>query len=568
MYRLLNFILVLIVAVSCQTKEPADLILYNGKIYTSDEKMPRVEAVAVKGEKIIAVGDEKEVLKLKADATKMIDLKGRMMTAGWIEGHGHFMGTGYHEMNVNLSDTKSFNEVIARVRAAAAQAGPGKWILGRGWHQDKWDTKPEKMVQGFPVHNALSEAVPDNPVFLDHASGHAGLANEKAMSIAGVLTLSREQTEIAVGTEGEVIRDPLGNPTGMFNELATGLIEKHIPQNSRETDEEAARLVMNRCLQHGITSFHDAGATRSQIDLYTQMAREGKLRTRMYVMITGFDPQLVYEWFSRGPRIEPEGFLTIRSVKLNCDGALGSRGAWLLEPYSDQPTTSGMATLPMDTVLRIANRALQHGFQVCAHAIGDRANREILDNYEQAMQAHPDVKDPRFRIEHAQHVHPDDLGRFAQLGVIPSMQAIHMSSDRPWAIRRLGEKRIKQGAYKWQTLLASGAKIVNGTDTPVEPLDPIPCFYASVTRKTLQGEPPGGYEGEEKMTCEQALKSYTLDAAFGAFEEHIKGSITKGKLADFTVFDQDLMTVPEDSILKTKVEMTIVGGKVMYERRP
>jgi len=270
---------------------------------------------------------------------------------------------------------------------------------------------------------------------------------------------------------------------------------------------------------------------------------------------------------SKGPEIDADNQLTIRSIKLNCDGALGSRGAWLLAPYTDRPDFSGMATLPMDTVLKISRVALQHGFQVCSHAIGDRANQEILNRYEAAFKENPEkAKDSRFRIEHAQHLHPNDIPRFGSLGVIPAMQAIHMSSDRVWAIDRLGEKRIKEGAYMWQSLLKSGAHIVNGTDAPVEPINPVPCFYASVTRKTLKGQPEGGYEPEEKMTREQALRSYTLDAAYGAFEEKVKGSIEVGKLADFTVFTKDIMRAPEQEILTSETSMTIVGGRVLYKK--
>jgi predicted amidohydrolase YtcJ len=284
-------------------------------------------------------------------------------------------------------------------------------------------------------------------------------------------------------------------------------------------------------------------------------------------MLTGFDRPMVYEWFKKGPDIDSTHFLTIRSVKLNCDGALGSRGAWLLEPYTDRPDFYGMATYPMDTVLKISRLGLQAGFQVCSHAIGDRANQEILNRYEMAFGEFPQLKDHRFRIEHAQHLHPSDIPRFASLGVIPAMQANHLSSDRPWAIERLGEKRIKEGAYMWQSLLKSGARIVNGTDVPVEPINPLASFYASVTRKTLKGQPEGGYEPEEKMTRAQALRSYTLDAAYGAFEENIKGSIKPGKLADFVVFDQDIMVVDESKILETQVLMTILGGQVVYERK-
>ncbi len=284
-------------------------------------------------------------------------------------------------------------------------------------------------------------------------------------------------------------------------------------------------------------------------------------------MLTGFDSELIYEWFKKGPEIDSANLLTIRAIKLNCDGALGSRGAWLLEPYSDRPDFSGMATLSMDTVMKISREGLKYGFQVCSHAIGDRANKEILDRYEIAIKENPEAKDHRFRIEHAQHLQPTDIPRFGQLGVIPAMQAIHLSSDRPWAIDRLGEKRIKEGAYMWQSLLKSGAVVVNGTDVPVEPIDPIASFFASVTRQTLAGEPTGGFEPEEKMTRVQALRSYTLDAAYGAFEEKIKGSIAPGKLADFTVFTQDLMTVPDEKLLSTEVAMTILGGKVLYEKK-
>jgi predicted amidohydrolase YtcJ len=324
---------------------------------------------------------------------------------------------------------------------------------------------------------------------------------------------------------------------------------------------------MKACARNGITSFHDAHTTRENVALFRAFKEEGKLDVRMYMMLSAHDPTLLHEWFQRGREIDTANLLTIRSIKLHCDGALGSRGAWLLEPYADRPDFYGMATYPMDSVLSVARQALKHGFQVCSHAIGDRTNREILDRYEKAFQENPEkATDHRFRIEHAQHLHPADIPRFGKLGVIASMQAIHMSSDRPWAIERLGEKRIKEGAYVWQSLLASGAKIVNGTDAPVEPINPIACFYASVTRKTLKGEPEGGYEPKEKMTREQALRSYTLDAAYGAFEENVKGSIEVGKLADFTVFSQDLMTITEDDILKTSVEMTVVGGRVVYEK--
>jgi predicted amidohydrolase YtcJ len=566
--RSLLLLVILSTLFACSKKSPADLVVLGGKIYTSNSSEPVVEAVVVKGDKIEFTGKEVDARQYIDDHTQVVDLQGKTMTAGFIEGHGHIMGVGYNELNLNLAEVKSYDELVQKVKEAVSKAKPGQWILGRGWHQDKWDRKPEKTVKGFQTHHQLSEVSPDNPVFLRHASGHAAMANAKAMEIAGVNPLSIEKLQRNLAQEGgEVIVDDLGNPTGLFNERAMSLVNRHIPEDTRETDAQALQLAIQACWRNGITSFHDAGAGRENIELFRQFRNEGKLGVRLYVMLTGFDRDLIYEWIKKGPEIDPNGLLTIRSIKLNCDGALGSRGAWLLEPYTDRPDFSGMATLPMDTVLKTSREALKGGFQVCSHAIGDRANREIMDRYEQALKENPAAaKDHRFRIEHAQHIDPKDLPRFAGLGVIAAMQAIHMSSDRPWAIDRLGEKRIREGAYMWQTLLRSGAKIVNGTDAPVEPLDPIPCFYASVTRKTLKGQPEGGYEPEEKMTREQALKSYTLDAAYGAFEEKIKGSIEAGKLADFTVFSKDLMTVPEDEILKSEVVMTILGGKVVYKK--
>jgi hypothetical protein len=556
-----------LVASSCrQRPEPADLIVYGGTIYTVNDKQPVVQAVVVRGDKIEYAGEEKEALRYKDETTQMIDLKGNVMTPGFIEGHGHLMGVGYNELNLDLMDVKSYDELVERVRQAAAKAQPGQWILGRGWHQDKWEVKPDRMVKGFQTHHKLSEATPDNPVFLRHASGHAAMANAKAMEVAGVNLLSKEKTGKENVEGGEIIVDEQGNPTGIFNERAMSLIARHIPEDNEERDRQALELAIQACWRNGITGFHDAGTSRENIALYRSFRDEGKLGVRLYVMLTGWDRDLVHEWMKRGAEVDSTNWLTIRSIKLNCDGALGSRGAWLLEPYSDRPGFYGMATLSMDTVLATARAALKSGFQVCSHAIGDRANREILDRYEMAFKENPEVRDHRFRIEHAQHLHPADIPRFRQLGVIPAMQAIHMSSDRPWAIERLGEKRIKEGAYMWQSLLKTGAVIVNGTDAPVEPLNPIPSFYASVTRKTLKGQPEGGYEPDEKMTRQQALRSYTLDAAYGAFEEKIKGSIEKGKLADFTVFTTDIMTVPEGELLQTEVAMTIVGGKVVFKK--
>ena len=568
LYSSLAIILLFVVACSNSKKEYATMLIYGGTIYTVDSTSTNVEAVAIKNNKIIFTGKLIEAEQYKNDKTELIDLKGKTMTPGLIEGHGHFMGLGYNVLNLDLMNTTSYQDIIDAVAERVKTAKPGEWITGRGWHQSKWDSVPNETVKGFQTHHLLSEISPENPVYLGHASGHAGFANAKAMEIAGLQNLEKEGIKNYEIEGGEVIVDEFGRPTGIFNERAQSLIARHIPKNTPETDIKAFELAVSACHKNGITSFHDAGIPKKTIMLYEKMKSEGKMNTRIYAMLTGWDKALLNEWYSKGPQIDIDNLLTIRSVKLNCDGALGSRGAWLLEPYTDRPDHYGHETLPMDFVKETALNGLKNGFQVCAHAIGDRANKEILDRYELAFNEIPEeAKNHRFRIEHAQHLHPNDIPRFAELQVIPAMQAIHLSSDRPWAIDRLGEKRIKNGAYMWQALLKSGIPIVNGTDVPVEPLNPIASFYASVSRKTLKGLPEGGYESEQKMTREQALKSYTLDAAFGAFEENIKGSISIGKLADFTIYNQDLMTVVENEILNTEIVMTIFDGEVVYSKK-
>jgi predicted amidohydrolase YtcJ len=562
---LLFIMIATLLAVACSREEHqlADKLFYNGNIYTVADDH-KVEAVATLDGLIIYVGSKKGATDYIGDATEQIDLQGMTMTPGFIESHGHLMGLGHGELNLDLSGIKNYEEMVAMVADAVDKAKPGEWILGRGWHQSKWDKKPEKVVKGFQTHERLSAVSPDNPVYLRHASGHAGFANARAMEIAGVNQMSVESM-VQDMEGGEIIRDAHGNPTGIFSERAQGIISKHVPEADEARNTKALELAIKACQRNGITSFHDAGVGQQTIDRYQRFKDEGKLGVRLYVMVSGPNRELTKKWLAQGPMIDSiDHFLTVRSIKLNCDGALGNRGAWLLEEYSDMPGEFGLETLPMEYVREISRAGLEHGFQVCAHAIGDRANREVLNQYQAAFKELPAINDHRFRIEHAQHLNPDDIPRFAEMGVIAAMQAIHLSSDRPWAIDRLGEKRIKEGAYMWQSLLKTGAKVINGTDVPVEPINPIASFYASVSRKTLKGEPEGGYEPEEKMTREQALRSYTLDAAFGEFEEGFKGSIEVGKAADFTIFSSDLMTINEDEILQTKVMMTIVNGRIVY----
>lgn len=557
-------LITLIFSACNSNKETADIVFKNGIIYTVDDQESQVEAVAVKDGLIIALGSSKDISAYEGSETDVIDLAGKIMTPGFIESHGHLMGVGYNKLELDLMYVKTYDELVAKVAEAVEKAEPGDWITGRGWHQSKWIETPDKVVNGFQTHDQMSAVSPDNPVYLRHASGHATFANAKAMELAGVNRLSVESLSGKV-EGGEIIKDELGNPTGVFTERASGLVGRLVPRDTEERAEQALEMAIQECLEKGITSFHDAGSGQAFIDRLQKFKAEGKLGIRTYTMLSGRSPELLEEWYKKGPMIDPDHFITVRSIKLNCDGALGPRGAWLLEPYTDRPDHVGHETLPMEMVTTVSEKGLELGFQVASHAIGDRANREILDRYEAAFNKFPDQKDHRFRIEHAQHLHPDDIPRFGGMGVIAAMQAIHMSSDRPWAIDRLGEKRIVEGAYVWQKLLQSGAKIINGTDAPVEPVDQLPSFYASVSRKTLAGLPEGGYEPDQAMSRMEALRSFTLDAAFGEFEEDFKGSIEIGKAADFTVFDKDIMTIPEKEILETKVAMTIVAGKVAFK---
>lgn len=557
--------LALLFLFSCsENKETADKVFVNGYIYTVEDNQPTAEAVAIKDGIIIAVGTTEQIEAYIGNHTETIDLQGKTMIPGLIESHAHLMGIGYNKLDIDLMYVKTYDELVAKVAEAASNAEPGEWITGRGWHQDKWIEMPKQTVNGFQTHDDLSSVTPDNPVYLAHASGHASFVNKKAMELAGITPLGSENLKQEV-EGGEVIRDQIGNPTGVLVERASGIVSKLIPKDTPERAEKALELALQELAEKGITSFHDAGGSQDLIDLLEKFQVEGRLTSRMYVMLSSRIPELLESWYQKGPKIDPDHMVTVRSIKLNMDGALGPWGAWLLEDYEDKPGSRGHETMPIDLVSQVAEKGLELGFQVNSHAIGDRTNREVLDRYEAAFAKFPGAKDHRFRIEHAQHLHPDDISRFGDLGVIAAIQAIHLSSDRPWAIGRLGSKRIKDGAYVWQKLLGSGAVISNGTDAPVEPVDALPSFYASVSRKTLKMAPDGGYEPDQKLTRDQALKSYTLAGAFAEFEEDFKGSIKVGKAADFTIFDKNIMEIQENDILDTKIMMTVVGGKIVFK---
>jgi len=546
--------------------EPADLVILNATIYTMTDAAPEAEALAVKGGRIVAVGTTAEMRRWTGPTSRIIDGTGLTVTPGFIESHGHLMGIGFSKKYVSLSEAKNYEEAVHLVAEAVARARPGEWIVGGGWHQSKWNPPPADPVRGFPRHGALSAVSPDNPVFLTHASGHAALVNALALEKAGIGASTAEVPG------GEIIRDQDGEPTGVLIETAQGLVASLVPQPGPETAKLMFDAAVSECLSHGITTFVDAAVDRQTLGLYQNLAESGGLPIRIYAMLVpgrdGSDIAFINQWLERGPAVGiGNNFLTVRTLKLFVDGALGSRGAWLLKPYSDDPGNVGEPLLSADLMYQTSTRALHSGFQIAAHAIGDRANREVLDAYERAFTENPiAARDARFRVEHAQHISAMDIPRFGRLGVVASMQGIHMSSDISWAIDRLGPERIAEGAYVWQKLLKSNAMVLNGTDAPVEPEDPIANFYASVTRKTLEGTLYPWSHAEQAVSRYEALRSYTSDAAYATFEEKLKGTIEPGKLADLSVFTQDLMTVPEEQILRTKVAYTIIGGEVRYRR--
>jgi predicted amidohydrolase YtcJ len=529
----------------------ADMLLTNGRIVTLDEGCPEARALAIHGGRVLALGNEAELAQLVDAHTQVIDLHGALAVPGLIDAHAHLWGIGGMKLELDLRDAKSWEEIVGRVAQAARERPKGEWIEGRGWHQEKWDHVPADAQDGWPVKDALDRAAPDNPVVLRHASGHASIVNQRALELAGAAALGSDPPG------GKILRDASGAPTGVLNEAAQSLAGG----GAGHDPAQLARLAFEECVSKGLTGLHDAGSTLAQVAVLRGMAERGELPLRLWVMLGEPDDALRGKLEGARTIGAGDGFLTVRAIKRYMDGALGSRGAWLLAPYSDLSASSGLPSTSPAALQQSAELARAAGFQLCVHAIGDRGNREVLDTIERVLGPRARAKDLRWRIEHAQHLDPQDVPRFAALGVIASMQGIHCTSDGPWVPQRLGEERARSGAYVWRSLLDAGATIANGTDAPVEDVDPLACFRASVTRMMPNGQ---AFHPEQRMTRLEALKSYTLWAAYAAFEEDVKGSLSPGKYADVTVIDRDILEVPDAELAQAKVLLTIVGGKVAW----
>ena len=549
------------------TPEFADLVLRGGKVVTVDEALGTVQAIAVSGYRIAAVGDDVAIAARIGPDTEVIELRGRLTLPGFIEGHGHFLSLGRAQQILDLADAASWEAIVEQVAAAVDGAEAGDWVFGRGWHQEKWLEPPLPSVEGAPLNDGLNAVAPDNPVHLGHASGHAAFANDAALAAAGI----DDQTPDPEG--GTIVRAANGKATGLLRENAQDLVKAAIaryeaelgPEALEATQRQRVQLASEQALRFGVTSFHDAGASFADIDLLRRLENEGALRIRLYVMVRSEDnAALAARLASYRMTAEGNDFLTVRSIKRQIDGALGAHGAWLLAPYADMPSSSGLVLEPLEEIEAAARIALAHGFQVNTHAIGDRANREVLDLYERLWsEAGVAGDDLRWRIEHAQHIDPEDIPRFGRLGVIAAVQGIHATSDGPWIPARLGPERTERTSYRWRDLLDAGALLNNGTDAPVEPIDPIASIHASVSRRMNNGEP---FFPSQAMTRMEAIRSYTLDNAHSAFEDHVKGSLTPGKYADIVVLSEDILTIEKAEIPNARVDYTIVGGEVRHVR--
>ena len=565
MIRVLFFLCFIGMFFSCSDKQYADMVIINAEVYTVEEDFPFYEALAIKDGLVLKLGSNEEIKELIGKDTYVLDADGKFVMPGFIEGHGHFSGLGKSLQNLNFLNTKSWEEIVGMVEEKARNSSPGEWIVGRGWHQEKWDSLPYYTVGGYPVHKSLSAVSSQNPVVLYHASGHSLYANEVAMKVAGI----NRETPDPFG--GHIVRDKNGEAIGVFEERAmsafSAAYQQYLGSISDATKDSLWLDLVDKatleCLKKGVTSFQDAGSSFDELNKFRSMAQKGELGIRLWAMVRHSSDQMKgklndYKVVGAG-----NNFYTCNAIKSEVDGALGAYGAWLLKPYSDKPGFEGQNTTDIYEVKKIADLAMAHDMQFCVHAIGDRANRVVLDIFEGVMDNNPDKKNLRWRIEHAQHLSPDDIPRFRERAIIASMQGIHCTSDAPFVEKRLGHDRAKYGSYPWRSLLDEGVLIANGTDAPVEDVDPIPSFYASVTRKRIDN----GFEffPEQSMTRKEAIYSYTLGNAFAAFEENLKGSLKAGKFADIVILSRNLLTCEDQEIPSAKVLYTILNGKIVYK---
>ena len=534
------------------TRPTAEVVYVNGNIYTMDATRARAEALAIAGGRILAVGANSDIEPFMAPATKVHDLGGRTVLPGLIDAHCHVASLGSFGFGrIDLSEARSFDEVVAVIGRRAASVEPGAWIIGGRWDHENWPGR------ALPTHHQLSAVAPNNPVWLTRVDGHAGLANAAAMKLAGITR------DTAAPDGGEILRDETGEPTGVFVDNAEQLVEAKLEGSGVDTADLILKA-QEMCLSVGLTGVHDAGISPAEVDVYRGLVDDGRLKLRVYAMVAG---EQARDYFAARGLLLGER-LTVRSAKLYADGALGSRGAWLLAPYDDRPTDRtgqpyvGLNVMEPEFMRAVAEDGLRRGYQVCTHAIGDRGNREILDAYAAALDRMP-RQNHRFRVEHAQVLALEDTPRFAELGVIPSMQPTHCTSDMRWVYDRIGPQRAA-GAYAWAQLRRTGVPIPGGSDFPIESHNPFLGLYAAITRQNIEGKPAGGWHADERMTREEALRSFTLDAAFAGFDESDRGSLEPGKLADFVVIDHDVMTCAPSQIPTTRVIQTVIGGETVY----
>ena len=534
---------------------PPDLIVTNAIIYTADSAHPRAEALAVSGDRLVFVGTTAAVTALAGPATNRIDAGGRPLYPGFIDAHAHLRNLSLILATLDLRGVPSYDSVVALVAVNAARAVPGSWIRGRGWDQNLWGT-------AFPTNALLSRATPDNPVYLRRVDGHAALVNQAALRLAGIT----RNTPDPPG--GRIVHDANGEPTGLLIDQAFMLAERAIPPDDPAQMQAMTLPAIAEANRYGLTGIHDAGIGPNELAAYESLARDGRFNLRSYAMIYGGSDTSAFlaQQLALGPRPALyNGHLWLRAIKIEFDGAMGSRGAALLEPYTDDPGNVGLFRIPPAQVERIAVLALQSGFQMCTHAIGDRANRVALDIYASALRQVP-AADHRFRVEHAQLLTPQDIPRFAAMGVIPSMQGSHQTSDMSWIENRIGPVRV-QWAYVWRSLRNTGVIIPNGSDAPVESINPLVSFHSFITRQDADNQPPGGWFPDQRLTREEALLGMTQWPARASFMENDVGSLSAGKYADFVILDQDIMMVPARQVLATRVLRTVLGGKTVYEAR-